>query len=247
MSRFLVLTLLCLSLVGCSSVTKVVVVTSTPTFAETPSPTVTPIPTETPDILAMVEAALEATRAALPTDTSLPPTYTPLPTYTPYPTYTPNATDTPKPTAKPKPRATSTPAAELLVSYQDLHYECQNNRVWHYGILDVQGYRSFQVLQVITNLTTDKTLDYWRPAYWELTDGTSVWTEGKVWQWVVDEKPYSRPPIGPGATARWTWLCYPIPQGAWVNAVIFQAWNQTYRFDFPKPGYGEFNYFEPCQ
>jgi hypothetical protein len=37
-------------------------------------------------------------------------------------------------------------------------------------------------------------------------------------------------------------MCYPIPQGAWVQAAEFTAWGHTYRFEFPKPGAGEFNY-----
>ena len=205
------------------------------------------------------EATASPTSTALPTGTP-----TPAPTRTPHPTSTPRATPTrtraptrtaaPTATATKKPRSTSmpvatrTPVPELLVTWQDFHYECQGYLELTQGRPPhetVSGYRSFQALMVITNQTADSTLEPpWMPERWIVTDGHSEWEETYAWQWSAEGGgAYDQPSIGPGATASWTWLCYPLPEGAWVKAADFAAWGHTYRFEFPKPESGEFNYY----
>jgi hypothetical protein len=220
--------------------------TQPPVPADTPLPATTPLPTPT----------LQPPDTPLPTPTPLP-TYTPLPTHTPLPTYTLPPTDTPlpptplpAPTQRPEPTATEPPLPELSVTFRDFHYECRLNEVWTRGrppYGDAYGDRSFQALMVITNQTADKTLEpLWRPDRWIVTDGSTEWEETYAWQYGKREggvvKTYPQPPIVPGDTQTWTWVCYPMPRGAWVKAAEFTAWGQTYRFEFPKPAPGEFNY-----
>lgn len=197
--------------------------------APTPAPTFTPSPTATP--------------TTTPT-----PTQTATPTQTPTPTATPTITPTLTPTVAPVVVATSRPAAELSVTYRDFHYECQGFKPWTQADppnQTVQGYRAFQTLMVITNNSKDKTLEpSWKPNRWILTDGSTEWEETYAWQWTVGDTRYPLPEIPPGGTASWTYLCYPVPQGAWVKAAEFTAWGRTYRFDFPKPNYGDFNYYD---
>ena len=232
----------------------------------------TPSPTATPDAVATQVAQAQAVAATLtaaaptappsptatqtssPTATSTPtatwtPTVTDTPTATPSPTPSPTLTPTLVPTKPPRPTATRTLVPELSVTYRDLHYECQGNRPMTQErppYQTVQGYRSFQTLMVITNQTKDKTLDPpWIPNRWIVTDGKTEWEETYIWQWVRrGQPPFPQPPIGPGATASWTWLCYPLPRGAWVKVAEFTAWGHTYRFEFPKPQYGEYNYYD---
>lgn len=196
--------------------------------APTPAPTFTPSPTATP--------------TTTPT-----PTQTATPTQTPTPTATPTITPTLTPTVAPVVVATSRPAAELSVTYRDFHYECQGNETWTTSSGEsIQGYRSFQTLMVITNNSLDKTLEPpWKPDRWIVTDGTTEWEETRRWQWVsANREFYTMPAVAPGATASWTYLCFPLPQGAWVKAAEFTAWGRTYRFDFPKPNYGDYNYYD---
>ena len=206
-----------------------------PTHTATPEPTLTPTATAT------------ATYTPTPTPTWTP-TATNTPTSTPTPTETSTLTPTPKPTKAPKPTATKTAVPELEVTYRDLHYECQGNAPWTQGgppYQTVQGYRSFQTLMVMTNHTKVKTLDPpWWPNRWIVTDGNSEWDETYAWQWTpYGGSRYPLPPVSPGATQSWTWLCYPVPRGAWVKAAEFIAWGHTYRFDFPKPNIGDYNYY----
>jgi hypothetical protein len=198
------------------------------------------------------EATASPTSTALPTDTPQPaPTRTPRPTSTPRATPTrtraPTRTAAPTATATKKPAPTSTPVPELLVTWEDLHYECQGYLELTQGRPPhetVSGYRSFQALLVIANQTADSTLEPpWMPERWIITDGQREWEETYAWQWAADDGGlYEQPAIGPGATASRTWLCYPLPEGAWVKAADFTAWGHTYRFEFPKPEPGEFNY-----
>ena len=99
---------------------------------------------------------------------------------------------------------------------------------------------------VITNQTKGKTPEPpWMPERWIITDGNAEWEETCAWQWVpVRGDPWEQPPIGPGATASWTWMAYPLSRGAWVKAAEFTAWGHTYRFEFPKPSLGDFNYHD---
>jgi len=227
-------------------------VTATPTATNTPIPTAsatnthTPIPTLTPT------STPTATATHTPTHT---PTTIPSPTATPTATNTP--TETPKPiatstaTETPRPTSTVTPKPDLTVKYREFHYECQK-KTWTRGrdpYGDVWGYQSFQTLMVITNHSKDKTIEpLWRPARWIVTNGSQEWEETYAWQWVRREggsvKEYPQPPIVPGATQSWTWLCFPIPRGAWVKAAEFRAWDQSYWFEFPKPEIGDFNYYD---
>jgi hypothetical protein len=39
-------------------------------------------------------------------------------------------------------------------------------------------------------------------------------------------------------------VCFPLPEDAWVKAAAFTAWGHTYRFEFPKPSCGDFNYYD---
>ena len=245
---YLVLTALPFLLVGCGApatatpdviATQVVqaqaVAATLTASAPTATPTPTPAPTDTP--------------TATPTPTNTPTaTWTPSPTPTSTPTDTPTWTPTAKPTQKPKPAPTKTPVPELLVTYRDLHYECQGNKVWTRGrppYGSVWGYRSFQALMVISNQTADKTLEApWLPDKWTITDGSTEREDAYAWQWVaVGQPPYPQPIVGPGASASWTWMCYPLNPGEWVKAAQFTAWGHTYRFEFPKPGIGDFNYY----
>jgi tRNA A-37 threonylcarbamoyl transferase component Bud32 len=208
--------------------------TESPTRRSAPTATATTQPTDTP--------APAATRTPRPADTS-----TSIPRATRTRTRAPTRTATPTPTATKKPKPTSTPMPELSVTWQDFHYECQGNLELKQGRPPhetVSGYRSFQALMVITNQTGDSTLEPpWLPDRWIVTDGQREWEETYAWQWGKEGGgAYEQPAIGPGATASWTWMCYPIPQGAWVQAAEFTAWGHTYRFEFPKPGAGEFNY-----
>lgn len=209
--------------------------TATPTVTATLTPTATPTPTPT------------ATPTHTPTATA---TWTPTatPTSTPTETLTPTNTPKPKATKRPRPTPTSSPSPDLVVTYQDFHYECQDHE-WTQGrppYQTVGGYRSFQTLMVTTNRSQTKTLKPpWHPDRWIVTDGRSEWEETYAWQWApVGGAPYPQPSIHPGQTASWTWLCFPVPQGAWVKAAEFTAWGRVYRFEFPKPRYGEFNYHE---
>lgn len=209
-----------------------------PTATNTPTPTSTFTPTDI------------ATNTHTPTATWTPTaTRTPTATPTDTPTAIPSPTPTPRPTKKPRPTATSTPQPELLVTFQDFHYECQNYKPRTQGSppnQTVQGYRHFQTLMVVTNQTSDKTLEPpWQPERWIVTDGSTEWEETYAWQWKPITGPrYPQPPIGPGGRASWTWLCYPLPPGAWVKAAEFTAWGHTYRAEFSKPNYGEYNYYD---
>jgi len=218
--------------------------TATPTATNSPSPTAsatntyTPTPTLTPT----ATATHTPTTIASPTAT---PTATHTPTETPKPIATSTATETPRPAP------TVTPKPDLTVNYKEFHYECQK-KTWTQGrdpYADVWGYQSFQTLMVITNHSKDKTVEpLWRPARWIVTNGSQEWEETYAWQWGLKEggsvKEYPQPPIVPGATQSWTWLCFPIPRGAWVKAAEFQAWDQSYWFEFPKPEVGDFNYYD---
>lgn len=256
MKRYLLLVLLAFGLAACggeptptpdaiaTQVAQVQAVAATltaaaPTFTATPEPTFTHTATAT------------ATPTPAPTDTSTPtPTVTSTPTPTIAPTDTPTWTPTPKPTQAPiPPTPTNTPAPPLNVTYRDFHYECQGNKPWTQGrppYQTVQGYRSFQTLMVITNKTNDRTLEAsWKPDKWIVADGQTEWEEAYAWQWAPSGgSPYPLPPVHPGATQSWTWMCYPVPHGAWVKAAEFTAWGHTYRFDFPKPNVGDYNYYD---
>lgn len=147
----------------------------------------------------------------------------------------------------------ATPTPELLVTYEYPRYECEGYDEWTQERppnKTISGYRSFQTWIVVTNETSFKTLEpMWRPDRWILTDGKTEWEETYAWEqgWkgfleIFDPTRSDSGP-GPGETAEWKFLCYPVPEGAWVKAAELTAWDQTYRVEFPKPSYeGEFNY-----
>jgi hypothetical protein len=210
-------------------------------------------PTATPDLVA-TEVAVQKAAAATLTAEAPTPTLTATPTNTP--TVAPSPTATSMPTGTPTPthaatqpaRRSPTPTPELSVTYQDFHYECQYD-AWTQGrppYQTVRGYRSFQTLMVITNLATDKTLQPpWMPDRWIVTDGKAEWQETYAWQWYrTGQAAWTQPAVGPGQTAQWTWLCFPVPRGAWVTAAEFTAWGRVYRSEFPNPAPGAFNYID---
>jgi hypothetical protein len=205
-------------------------------------------PTATPDLVA-TEVAVR--RAAIATLTAEAPTATKTPTHTATATATrtPTSTSSATATATRVPSPTPTSTAELSVTYQGCHYECETEP-WECRYPppyeeSVRGYRSFQTLMVILNLTTDKTVEPpWKPDRWILTDGEREWEETRVWQWKpIGGDFYPQPPIGPGARATWTFVCFPVPRDAWVKAAEFTAWGYTYRFEFPNPYYGECTWY----
>jgi hypothetical protein len=202
-----------------------------PTPTDTPTCTATPTPTNT------------ATHTPTPT-----PTATSTPTASPTLTPTATATLTAKPTSKPKPTLTSTPAPDLVVTYQDHHYECQK-REWFSGGWPIWGYRSFQTLMIIKN-NSDKTVEApWKPSRWIIANWRNPDEERvsrSVWEWVDRNTGfYPEPVIPPGGTARWTYLAFPLHRWEYVKAVEFDRWDQTYRFELPRPAYGgEYNMWD---
>ena len=232
MSRIVICVLIAAMLTACS-----------PTATPTPEPTATPLPTETP---------VPATETLEPTDT-------------PAPRSTPADTVTPEPTATEvveledeEPGQAATGAKPLNVTFTDLHYECQKKCISS----DIEegvwwGYRNFQTLMVVENLSQDLTLaggdrhwDGWAPTRWIITDGASHRVEERSWQWVNTvsgsrQAPFRRPDLPPGATGEWTWMAFPLLYGEWVEAVEYvDEWGNLYRQDFPKPEGGEFNYVD---
>lgn len=243
-------------------------------------PTATPLPTETPDLVATqiaVEKAAHATMTAeAPTPTNTPthtststptttPTSTPTPTSTstptvtwtptPEPTDTPTQTPTPRPTSVPTRRPTfaptSTPVPELLVTYKDFHYDCRKTS-WYSSSADksIWGYRSIQVLMIIKNQSSDKTVEApWKPsrwivANWRNPEETRILTG--AWEWVDRNRNfYPEPFIPPGGTARWTYIAFPLERWEYVKTAEFDRWDETYRFEFPRPEYGgEYNMWD---
>ena len=211
----------------------------------------TPVPAA-PDLVA-TEVAVQRAAAATLTAEAPTPTRTATQTATATDTATPTATPTSAPTstatatATTPARPTPTPTAELLVTFKDFHYECEYEE--HIQLRPpyqtVRGYRHFQMLMVVSNLTADRTLQPpWMPDRWILTDGEAEWEELYAWQWrrTINDPEYVQPPVGPGQTAEWTWVCLPVPRGAWVKAAEFTAWGRVYRSEFPNPSPGAFNY-----
>ena len=207
----------------------------TPTSTQTPSPTATATPTPTPT----------STLTSTPTDTPSP---TSTATATPTPTSTPSPV--PKRSKKPLPQPTPTPKPPIVVTYQDFHYECQK-REWRSSTSGlVWGYRSFQTLMIVKNQSADKTIEApWKPSRWIVANyhnpaeqRVSTW----VWEWVDRNRNfYPEPAIGPGGTARWTYIAFPLDRWEYVKAAEFDRWGKTYRFEFPRPEYpGEYNMWD---
>jgi hypothetical protein len=211
--------------------------------APTPTDTATPTqtPTETPTATATPTPTNTATNTPTPTPTA---TLTPTPSPSATPTETATKAPTARPTSKPKPTNTSTSAPELVVTYQDHHYECQK-REWS----TIWGYRSFQTLMIIKN-NSDKTVEApWMPSRWIVAN----WRNPEetrvlelVWQWVDRNTGfYPEPFIPPGGTARWTYLAFPLHRWEYVKAAEFEIWDQTYRSELPRPEYGgEYNMWD---
>jgi hypothetical protein len=220
------------------TVTKTSLPTHTPTATATPTSTHTPTVTDT--------STPTATDTSTPTQTPIPtntPTDIPTPTWTPSPSSLP--TSTPKPTSKPKPQPTPTPKPELVITYQDFHYDCVK-RYWG----ETWGYRAFQTLMVIKNNSADKTVEApWKPTRWIVANWRNpeeTRETGRVWEWVHRDKGfYPEPSIPPGGTARWTYIAFPLDRWEYVRAAEFDWEGQTYRFEFPRPEYGgEYNMWD---
>lgn len=217
-----------------------------------PTPTPTPEPT----------ATTEPTLAPVPTST-------PAPTLTVAPTASPEPTVTAEPTTAPTPVATTGGAAgagaavavvaprgarPLRVEFTNTHYECWQTCLY-YDDTPQWGYRSFQSLMVVENVSADRTLEggrsddgeqAWEPSRWIITDGAKDWTDTRNWEWRRSEGEfYEVPPVAPGGRAEFTFLAFPIPYGAWVKAVEYvDPWGNLYRQDFAKPEPGQFNYVD---
>jgi hypothetical protein len=138
----------------------------------------------------------------------------------------------------------------VKVEYRDLHYECQQNKVWGSPPNTAQGYRSLQVAMILTNLGDKPIQPPWKPSRWILTDGINQAeaVETKTWQWVYlrNPTPFPQPVIQPGEMQGWTWMVYPIEKGWWVAAIEWDYEGKTYRQDLPKPNivFGDFNYVD---
>lgn len=219
------------------------------------SPPQTPTPEPT--------ATAEPTLAPVPTSTLAP-------TLTAAPTASPEPTDTAEPTVAPTPVATTSEASAvegataapdrdrgaakpLVVTFTDLHYECQKNCNANYFGESFWSYRSFQTLMKVENVSSDLTLaggsnerEGWAPTRWILTDGSREWVDEYAWQWGRGGQDlFQRPDLPPGAKSEWTWMAQPIPYGAWVKAVEYvDPWGNLYRQDFAKPEPGQFNYVD---
>ena len=211
--------------------TDTVAPTATHTATATPTETETPTPTETP--------------TATPTAT-----WTPTATPTDEPTETASPTPSPKPTKKPKPTHAELPALEVI--FQDFHYNC-HKETWSRGrppYGSVWGYRSFQTLMIIKNNSQHTNEPFWAPSRWFITgDGVAKRMDTYAWQWGYwrdgEARAYAQPPIGPGESVRWTFMAFPIERWEWVVALEYDALDETYRTEIPKPSYpGEFNYLD---
>jgi hypothetical protein len=135
----------------------------------------------------------------------------------------------------------------VKVEYRDLHYECQQNRVWGSPPNTRQGYRSLQVAMILTNLDDKPIQPPWGPSRWILTDGINQAVETISGQWVLrGQPPFPQPPIQPGETQGWTFLVYPLDKGWWVMAIEWDYEGRTYRQDLPKPNMAlrEYNYVD---
>ncbi len=200
--------------------------TSTPTATATERPTATEDPTATPtvELTATSESTAPATVTATP------------------------AAIVGSPTAAPVTRD-----RPLTVEFTDLHYEC-NKECWsNYDYRSGWGYRGFQLLMTVTNNSADLTLaggDHesqgWAPSKWFVTDGRNTHTDEYAWQWTLAERNLMRrPDLGPGASAEWTWLAFPLAAAEWVAAVEYvDPWGNVYRQEFGQPTAGESNYVD---
>jgi hypothetical protein len=243
---------------------------ATPTATQTSLPS--PSASATPDLIAtevVRQLAVAATLTAMvPTATA-----TPLPTRTSTPPPTASATPTlPVPTATPTPLPstatptqpthtptrtvvvpTSTPVAQLQISWDTIHYNCEggcyskNGTDWGPGQY-IYAYRSFHLNMHVINLTKDKTVEpYWKPSF-VLTDGVTEWVDSDPWRWtVVKGKAVGpQPAILPGATVDWTFLSMIPQRNAWVKAAVFDMWGTTYRIDFDLGPRGNNYDFKDC-
>jgi hypothetical protein len=84
--------------------------------------------------------------------------------------------------------------------------------------------------------------------------------ETQTWEWSFERLYYEggfydrwvllpleegdQPPINPGTTVSWTIVVSGLDPWEWVRAVEFEAWGETYRFNFPQPSPGEYGYVD---
>lgn len=146
----------------------------------------------------------------------------------------------------------------LEVIFTDLHYECRKKCIGS-DVSDAAwwGYRSLQVLMVVTNRSSSLTLkggyrhwEGWAPTRWIVTNGSATRTMTHSWQWGLSvdgsrQQPYRRPDLGPGERGEWTWMAFPLAHDEWVAAVEYvDEWGNLYRQDLGRPEPGQFNYVD---
>ena len=164
---------------------------------------------------------------------------------------------TPPPAPAAAPAAVAKPATDmrnLLVSFINPHYECQQGE-WEFrgdlrGIPGARfilwGYRSFQVDLWIKNLGNAPVTPPWQPKRWIITNGFAESMSDLTWQWGTTGSLYNQPTIQPGQSAGWTFLAFPLDRDQWVKAVEF-VWNgQVYRQEFDLGSFGNAYNYKDC-
>ena len=131
------------------------------------------------------------------------------------------------------------------MEWRKLHYECQGYKVWREW--RPGGYRSFQLELAIQNHSDRAVEPPWSVSKWEITDGVNVREDTTDWEWVSrSDELYQKPVIQPGASATWTFLCYPLEKGEWVKAAELEWGGHTYRGEFDLGTYGDAHNYVNC-
>jgi hypothetical protein len=139
-------------------------------------------------------------------------------------------------------------ARDLLVSFLNMHYECQQRPwAWEGPEVPLWGYRSFQVDMYIKNLGSAPVEPPWEPTRWIITDGEHDYVSDLMWQWVNRRTGfYEQPTVNPGESAGWTFLAFPIDRNQWVKAVEFDWDGQLYRQEFDLGSFGNADNYTDC-